>query len=142
MKIDTLRFGSIDVQEDKIITFPNGIMGFDKAGKFILFPHKEGSPFYWLQSVDVGDLAFVVMSPMLVVPDYHLDIKEDALHDLGVADSSDLEVMCIVTIPRAHPEAMTINLLGPIIIATSRRVAVQVISDRDYSHQHPVVSME
>jgi flagellar assembly factor FliW len=128
------------VHEDKIITFPKGILGFARNKRYILFPHSEGSPFFWLQSVEDGDLAFVVMNPQVVKPDYSVDIEEGFLDELDVKQPSDLEVMCIVTIPRNKPEAMTINLLGPLIINSQNRCAVQVICDRQsYSHQHPVV---
>lgn len=140
MEIETLRFGKIPVHEDKIITFPKGILGFARNKRYILFPHSEGSPFFWLQSVEDGDLAFVVMNPQVVKPDYSVDIEEGFLDELDVKQPSDLEVMCIVTIPRNKPEAMTINLLGPLIINSHNRCAVQVICDRQsYSHRHPVV---
>ena len=140
MEIETLRFGKIAVQEDKIITFPRGILGFAKNKQYILFPHSEGSPFFWLQSVEDGDLAFVVMNPQLIKKDYSIDVDENVLHELEVKQETELEVVCIVTIPRHDPKRMTINLLGPIIINAQSRCAVQVICDKQsYSHRHPVV---
>ncbi len=141
MEIETLRFGKIAVQEDKVITFPRGILGFAKNKQYLLFPHSEDSPFLWLQSVEDGDLAFVVMNPRLVKNDYSLDVDENVLNELNAKQEADLEVVCIVTIPRNDPKRMTINLLGPIIINSKSRNAVQVICDKkSYSHQHPVVS--
>ncbi len=142
MEIETLRFGKIPVQEEKVITFPKGILGFARNKKYILFPHSEGSPFYWLQSIEDGDLAFVVMNPQLVKPDYSVDVEENQLKDLSVGQSSDLEVMCIVTIPRSNPDKMTINLLGPIIINSQNRCAAQIICDKGerYSHHHLVLA--
>ncbi len=141
MDIETLRFGKIAVQEDKVITFPRGILGFAKNKQYLLFPHSEDSPFFWLQSVEDGDLAFVVMNPRLVKADYSLDVDENVLNELDAKQEADLEVVCIVTIPRNDPKRMTINLLGPIIINAKSRSAVQVICDKQsYSHQHPVVS--
>ena len=141
MDIETLRFGKIAVQEDKVITFPRGILGFAKNKQYLLFPHSEDSPFFWLQSVEDGDLAFVVMNPRLVKADYSLDVDENVLNELDAKQEADLEVVCIVTIPRNDPKRMTINLLGPIIINAKSRSAVQIICDKkSYSHQHPVVS--
>ncbi len=140
MEIETLRFGRIEVHDDKVITFPKGLLGFAASRRFILFPHKEGSPFFWLQSIDDGNLAFVVMNPLLVTQDYRIDLAEEVLAELG-ADEGELEVMCIVTIPQEHPENMTVNLLGPLIIAAHNRLAAQiVVNTGDYSHRHPVVS--
>jgi flagellar assembly factor FliW len=141
LDIETLRFGKIAVQEDKVITFPRGILGFAKNKQYLLFPHSEDSPFFWLQSVEDGDLAFVVMNPRLVKADYSLDVDQNVLNELDAKQETDLEVVCIVTIPRNDPKRMTINLLGPIIINAKSRSAVQIICDKQsYSHQHPVVS--
>jgi flagellar assembly factor FliW len=141
LEIETLRFGKLPIQENKVITFPKGILGFARNKKYILFPHSEGSPFFWLQSVEDGDLAFVVLNPQIVKPDYTVDIEEGVLNELDVKEPSDLEVMCIVTIPQNQPERMTINLLGPIIINSQNRSAIQVICDKQsYSHRHPVVT--
>ncbi len=141
MDIQTTRFGTITVQDDKIITFPKGILGFSQNKRFILFPHTEGSPFYWLQSMDDGTIAFVVMSPQLVKPDYVLNIEESVLKELSADETKEVEVMCIVTIPHNQPDKMTINLLGPILINVTKRHAVQIIyPDEQYSHRHPILT--
>jgi flagellar assembly factor FliW len=141
LDIETLRFGKIAVLEDKVITFPRGILGFAKNKRYILFPHSEDSPFFWLQSIEDGDLAFVVMNPRLVKADYSLDVDENVMKEIEAMQETDLEVVCIVTIPRNNPSGMTINLLGPIIINAKSRSAMQIICDKQsYSHQHPVVS--
>ncbi len=143
MEIETLRFGKIAVQEDKVITFPRGILGFAKNKKYILFPHSEGSAFFWLQSVEDGDLAFVVMNPQVIKTDYSVDVDDNVLTELDVKQPEDLEVFCIVTIPHNDPRHMTINLLGPIIINAQGRNAVQIICDRHtYSHRHPVIAQQ
>jgi flagellar assembly factor FliW len=143
LEIETLRFGRIAVQEDKVINFPRGILGFAKNKRYILFPHSEGSPFFWLQSIEDGDLAFVVMNPHLVKSDYIVDIDDNVISELGGKQEDQLEVVCIVTIPRHDPKGMTINLLGPIIINAQSRNAVQIICDKQsYSHRHPVISSQ
>jgi len=140
LEINTLRFGKVSVEEDKIITLSQGLLGFSQYKHFILFPHKEGSPFFWLQSIDNGDLAFVLLSPNIVVPDYQIDLDEEILHELGAKEASDLEVLCTVTIPRDHPEKMTVNLLGPIVLHPYKRLAKQLIlTTGAYSHRHPVI---
>ena len=141
MEITTVRFGTIPVQEDKVILFPKGILWVSRNKRYVLFPHGQGSPFYWLQSVEDGAVAFVVMNPRLVKSDYTVDIQEALLQELGAGDVSDLEVMCIVTIPPNRPENMTINLLGPIVINVKKRCATQIItSEEKYSHRHPILA--
>ena len=141
MEITTVRFGKIQVQGNKVLNFPKGILGFSANKKFILFPHNEGSPFFWLQSIEDGALAFVVMNPQLVKNDYTVNIEQHVLEELKAQDLSDLEVMYIVTIPNNQPQQMTINLLGPIIINAKQRCALQIVSTEDkYSHRHPVLA--
>ncbi|MCD6570522.1 MAG: flagellar assembly protein FliW [Deltaproteobacteria bacterium] len=141
MEINTLRFGRISIEEDKVITFSQGLLGFSQCKHFILFPHKEGSPFFWLQSTEHSELAFVLLNPNIVVPDYHIDLDEALLHELDAEeDASDLEILCIVTIPEGHPEKMTVNLLGPIVINPHKKCARQVIlTTGAYSHRHPAI---
>jgi flagellar assembly factor FliW len=124
-----------------VILFPKGILGFSQNKRYVLFPHSDRSPFYWLQSVEDGAVAFVVMSPQLVKQDYAVDIEEGLLKELHAEEVSELDVMCIVNIPHDQPSKMTINLLGPIIINVNKRCAVQIIcTDEHYSHRHPVIA--
>jgi len=141
LEINTVRFGSMPVHKDKILSFPKGIFGFSNNKQFVLFPHTEGSPFFWLQSIDDGSLAFVVMNPQLVKKDYSINIEENVLEELDAKEITDLDVMCIVTIPHNHPQKMTINLLGPIIINAAKRCALQIVcTDENYSHRQPVLT--
>jgi len=89
LKIRTTRFGTIDVEEHKIINMPLGMLGFPNKRQFVMFPHKEDSPFFWFQSVDDPALAFVIASPFLVEPDYRLDMDGDdfEIHDYKTSRS-------------------------------------------------------
>ena len=141
MEIETIRFGKITILEDKVITFPKGLLGFSQRRRFVLFPHKEGSPFFWLQCVEDGELAFVLMNPKLVVNDYMIDIDDENLKDLECEDGRGLDVLCIVTIPHDDPRKMTVNLLGPIVINVNKMRAVQLVSTNSaFSHRHPVIA--
>lgn len=141
MEIKTTRFGNISVQDEKVIRFPKGILGFSQNRRFVLFPHTEGSPFYWLQSLDDGDVAFVVMNPQLVKQDYTINVEESVLEEIEAEESNALDVICIVTIPNNQPEKMTINLLGPIILNADKRCAAQVVCpEENYSHRHPILA--
>ena len=141
MEIQTSRFGNISVQEEKVILFPKGILGFSQNKRYVLFPHAETSPFYWLQSVEDGGVAFVVMSPRLVKQDYAVNVEDSLLRELEAGEMSELEVMCIVNIPHDQPDRMTINLLGPIVINVNKRCAVQIICpEESYSHRPPVIA--
>lgn len=140
MKIKTTRFGTISVTKDKIIHMPFGMLGFSEKKNFIMFRHKENSPFFWYQSADDPMLAFVITNPYIFMPDYKIDADEAAKamswDDIG---EDDLELFVVANIPKGNPKEMTANLIGPVLINTKKRQAVQmVISNTDYSHRFPI----
>ncbi len=142
MKIKTTRFGTITIQEDKIINMPFGMLGFPAQKQFVLFPHKENSPFLWYQSVEDPALAFVITIPYLFKPDYIVDL-DHILKELSWdndIDNDQLELYVVVNIPQGSPDKLTANLIGPILINNKERQAVQMtISDSPYSHKFPLI---
>ena len=142
MKIETTRFGMIDVAEDLIINMPSGMLGFPDQKRFVVLRHKENSPFFWYQAVDDPALAFVITNPFLFKPDYQVDLKH-TLKDMswnGDGNNGHLELYIVVNIPKGSPDAMTGNLIGPILINNKIRQAVQVIvADSPYSHKFPLL---
>jgi len=140
LEIETSRFGKIDVNEDKVLLFPWGLLGFSWAKRFVMIPHGGNSPFIWLQNLEDGNLAFVLIQPKIVMAEYRVEIEKQTMDELKAKNPSVLEVLCIVTIPKDKPEKMTVNLLGPIVVNPEERLAKQiVITTGEYSHQHPVL---
>ena len=140
MKIETTRFGEIEIDEGKILFFTTGILGFPQAKRYVLIPHRENSPFMWLQAVDVPELAFVVIMPRLFFPEYQPQIPYEAREELHLHKGDEMDLLAIVTIPREAPEEMTVNLLGPIVVNVTRRLAKQVILDaRRYPLKEPLM---
>lgn len=127
--ITTSRFGTLDIDEDKIITMTTPFLGFAEERRFILLPHGPGSAFWWLQAVDNPDLAFVVIQPAVVNPQYQPAIPLHCQQELQAAGQSDLEILIILTIPKGQPEAMTANLLGPLILNPIKKLAKQTLLD-------------
>lgn len=140
MKINTTRFGAISVSKDKIIHMPFGMLGFPERKRFIMFRHKENSPFFWYQSADDPKLAFVITNPFIFVPDYEVDADEAAkAMSWDDVSEKDLELYVVANIPKGDPEKMTANLIGPILINIKNRQAVQmVIANSTYSHRFPI----
>src|SRR6187549_765352 len=81
MNVQTSRFGSVDVDADRIITFSRGILGFPKYSRYVLIQPEADSSFYWLQSIEAADLAFVVTDPLLFMPDYQVPLREETRQD-------------------------------------------------------------
>jgi len=141
LKIETTRFGVMEIEEGKIITMPYGMLGFPQSQRFVLFPHKEGSPFYWFQSADDPTLAFVLTNPFLFLSGYSVDLHETIRRMSWEEPESgtSFELYVVVTIPRGSPEKMTANLLGPVVINNKICQAVQMVfSESPYSHQFPL----
>ena len=143
MKVETIRFGVIDVPEDKIIDMSRGMLGFPQHKRYCILPHKEGSPFYWYQSLDDPALAFVITNPWLFKPDYQVDI-EGVGRDMGWDQQGEdvgLECYVVVTVPRGEPEKMTANLIGPLLLNPKTCEAIQIVlPDETYSHRFALIN--
>ena len=141
MEFATTRFGPVEVKEENIIRFIDEIPGFPDAERFILIPHAKGSPFSWLQSVEMPEVAFVVTNPWLFFENYEPIISEadlDRIESEGKLDEN-LVVLSILTIPD-DPRRITANLKAPIIINSRNNAAKQVILANDnYFTKHPLI---
>lgn len=136
MKILTSRFGEIEVPENAIFTFPEGILGFSDLRTFALLEGKTGGPFRWLQAGELPGLAFVLIDPSVVFPDYRVGVHPEDLAGIGLSEVSKGFVMVIVTMG-AKPADMTANLQGPLVFNSEARQAKQlVLIDRTYTTRH------
>lgn len=127
MKIATARFGEIEVIPEEIIEFAEGLLGFEDAHRFVILNPQDGSPFRWLQCIENGDLAFVIIEPLNFMFEYDLSISDSDADFLGLTVAEDAVLYAIVTIPE-NPSDMTANLQGPIVINAKTRKGRQVIS--------------
>jgi len=140
MVIETSRFGTVEVDEDRLIEFPKGVLGFPNQHQYALIQTGDQSSFYWLQSVDRSELAFVVCDPRLFVPDYRVPIRADELAQLGLEDPSGAQVFVIVN---KVEEMLTGNLQGPLVVNCETRVAKQlVLSDRRHTTRQPLMRLK
>lgn len=132
MKINTLRFGELEVSEDQIFHFPMGILGFASSKSFVIIDLESQKPFKWLQCVDDPSTAFVLSDPLLVHPSYCALVERTELSPLGELKEEDLVISVIVTITE-RPEDMSANLCAPLIFNLANRRGMQyVLNDRKY----------
>lgn len=141
MKVNTKIFGEIQIEDDKIIEFSGGIIGFPELTRFALI-HDEakgvGAGIRWLQSMQEPAFAMPVMDPLLVCPEYNPQVEDELLTELGDLDADNLLVLVTVTVP-ADLTGMSVNLRGPLVINSQNRKACQVIVDgEDYAVKYPV----
>lgn len=130
--IKTKAYGEIKVAEDSAISFKREILGFENYRYYYLIEMGDLPNFYWLQSKDESELAFIVVNPRLFKPDYQLQIDEIDKGLLEIEEGNELTDFVIVNIPE-DINKMTMNLLGPIVINVDKRIAIQGISlNNDY----------
>ncbi len=121
------------------------MIGFPDERRFILLRHSEESPFFWLQSIDNGSLAFVVTDPLWFQPDYDIEIAPEEAEQLDLKGLSEgIQTLVVVNIhPLNGATEITANLLGPIVINLHKRLAKQIVLYRSsYSHRYPIPIQE
>ncbi len=135
MLVKTRHFGEIDLDENKILYFENGILGFENCKKYtLLYDDVDGErpDISWLQSIDEPALALPVINPFLVKPDYNPEIEDELLKPLGNVNEENIVVLISITVP-AEIEKITANLKAPFIINSETRKGTQIIIENpDY----------
>ena len=134
------KFGEVTVEAGSIMTFSEGVPGFERFRQFGLVSVDEESPFLRLLSIDEPSLGFVLLNPMTIWDDYNPTMSEDDLEGLDITSADDLEIYCIVTLSSV-PEEVTANLKGPIAINTRTMTARQMIlTDDRYTTKHSLLA--
>jgi flagellar assembly factor FliW len=141
LEIRTTRYGemeTVQVSEDAVLAFPEGIPSFERHRRFALIEDAKLAPFCWLQSLHDPLVGFLVIEPGLLVADYEFDIADPDVELLGLDDSSEARVLSILVVPE-NVRAMTANLQAPLIVNPLKRIAKQVIlTDERFPLRYPV----
>lgn len=127
MKINTARFGEIEVEEERVFNFIIPIIGFNELRKFVILDLNQDSFFKWLQSTEDPSLAFPIVSVFSMNVDYSIDLPDNVVEKLEIKNVDNLLVMNIASIPQENPQGTTINLLAPIVFNLEKQIAGQVI---------------
>jgi flagellar assembly factor FliW len=126
----------LEVAEEDVLTFPNGLVGCNEWRRFVLLSEEEVPGLHILQSLDEPLIHFLVTDPRLIEPTYAPTINVAELRRLGLAGSEAATLLCILT-THGHPPHVTANLLGPLVINLANRTGVQVVLlDAAYSTRH------
>jgi len=141
MKINTIRFGEIDIAEEKILTFDKGMPGFDGCYRFTIISSEDTDPFLWLQSLEEPDVALAVINPFRLFPDYTPIVNENDLESLGNPSDEDVLALTVAVIPVKY-ELMTSNLAAPILINLKNNKAHQVLMENStYQVRQPIFEL-
>lgn len=139
MKLNTVKFGEIEIDENRIFTFKMPIIGFDMLKKFIILDPNKETLFKWLQSIEEPSLAFPVISVSALDIDYTIDLADSVVDALEIKNVESLLIMNITSIPQDNPKGTTINLLAPLIFNLDNHVAAQVmLSGSGYDISYPM----
>lgn len=140
MEIVTTRFGSLEVDAERILNFPRGLLGFPSHTRFALIQTGEENYFFWLQSVDEPSLAFVVTDPVIFFKDYQVPMKDELQEELSLPDMSLAQVFVICN---KVGEWLTGNLQGPLVINTQTRCGHQVVlNERRWTTRQPLLRLQ
>jgi flagellar assembly factor FliW len=139
MRIQTKIMGELNVDDRQIIDFPDGLIGFKKFTSYALLDAPQ-KPYFFLQSMELAELGFILLDPFLFRPDYSIDVADEAMQALGVAGPDDALVLSLVTVP---PDGgpVTANLMGPVVIGRkARRGAQLILTDPRWLTKHDVMA--
>lgn len=142
MKINTSRFGEVEIDENLAIHFTEGLLGFPEFKDYVIIEHNPDSPFSWLQSISNPDLAFVITNPFLINENYLEGLSPEEKTFFSNETDEEVLLLALVTIPHGKADQSTVNLMGPLVIETGSRLGRQVIlANSTYSHRHPLLSI-
>src|SRR3954451_23029704 len=140
MEIVTTRFGTLNVDDERVITFPKGLLGFPDHTRYALIQAGEDNYFFWLQCVDEPNLAFVVTDPGIFFKTYDVPLKEETTQELDLTDPSFAQTFVICN---KVGEWLTGNLLGPIVVNAANRMAQQVVlTEKKWTTRQPLMMLQ
>lgn len=139
LHVETTRFGTIEIAEERVISFPKGLLGFSSFKRYCLLQPNDDAAFFWLQCLDDPTLAFVVTDPGLFFGDYSAPIRPEQMRELTLSRLEDAQVFVIVN---KVNENLTANLQGPLVINTVNRVGEQlVLADKRWTTRHHLMTV-
>ena len=143
MKITTKFLGEIEIEKQEILTFEQGLLGFEDYKKFILLPIDANLPLVLLQSVDQMEIGFIIAYPFVFKKDYSFDISEEDREQLQIEKEEDALVYAVVTIKENFQDS-TINLLAPLIINMDKKLGKQIVlqDNKHYPLRYPMQTLE
>jgi flagellar assembly factor FliW len=138
MKCHSTRFGTFNVEEDSILTFPCGLLGFHEFHRYVILDHDREAPFKWLQSLEEPALAFVIIDPGLFLDNYRIEVPREALSEVQGGETEAMATAVILTIPSDDPGRITANLRGPLLMNPRTKLCKQLVLSDEFPTRHPL----
>ncbi|MBQ2009820.1 MAG: flagellar assembly protein FliW [Selenomonadaceae bacterium] len=136
-KINTLRFGELEIEEQDVVRFADGIPAFEDEHEFVVLPYEEGTPYMFLQSMMTPELAFLMTDPFVFFPDYSFELDDENMEKLAINSMDDVLVCTLISVLRSGVADMTTNLLAPVVINRHTMQAKQIVLEKtQYTTKH------
>ncbi len=136
--VHTVNFGDLEIPNDKVISFKEGLPGFPQIHRFAVLEKDELAPFRYLQALDHPPIALLVVNPFLVDSEYRFDVAESDMDEIQGGGTAEVSVYAVATVPE-NPEHATLNLMAPIVINEKTRLGKQIVLHHSsYSVKHPL----
>ncbi|MEW6661704.1 MAG: flagellar assembly protein FliW [Bacillota bacterium] len=137
MQIQTTRFGTLEIDEQEVIKFPSGMLGFEELNDYVLLPVSGNPAFTWLQAVQEPAVAFLLVDPFLFFQGYEVELQPRHEQALQVDGPDQVAVYAVVTIPPSGVKDMMANLVGPVAINLVKKRGLQlVLEGTGYTTRH------
>ncbi|CAG0988018.1 Flagellar assembly factor FliW [Anaerolineae bacterium] len=140
VSFDTSRFGRLTVAEDRVISFVQGVPGFEKLRRFILIDHDAEGVFRWLQAVEDSAVAFLLTDPTRFRPGYTVPLRRSEADLLGVKDADSLITLVMVCVSHESRD-LSLNLKGPVVFNAENMKAIQCVLDSEDCPSHFPIKM-
>jgi len=138
MTYTSSRFGTFDIHEDSVLTFPSGLLGFSERRRYVILDHDTAAPFKWLQSIDEPALAFVIIDPGLFLAGYRIEVSPEAMSEVQGGGTEEMSTAVILTIPSDDPGRITANLRGPLLMNPRTKLCKQLVLSDEFPTRHPL----
>jgi flagellar assembly factor FliW len=140
MVVQTSRFGEVEVDAARIIELEGGLLGFPQERRYCLLEAKAGSPFQWMQSVERPELAFLVVGPHEFFADYEVFLGDETAAEMALEKPEEAAVLALVSVQ--EDQAVTANLVGPVVVNTRTGRGRQIVLDTDqYTTRHRLCTL-
>lgn len=131
MNLLTKNFGEIEITQDRVFSFPDGLPGFANNKRFVILDNDDVTyPFKWLQSVEDSNLSFVIIDPFYILPDYEVEIPDEEVEKLKIENIADATIFAIVLVPE-DLSLISANLLAPIVLNNKSKLGKQITMNTD-----------
>lgn len=143
MRIGTMRFGELEIENTRVITFPKGILGFEENKKFVLLPvdEKGETPFFFLQSTESKEVEFFLLDTLSFFKEFEIKLEDAVVEKLEIELPQDVLVLTTITVRGSIKDATT-NLKAPLVINQNKQLGMQVLLHNDLMIKQPLFKGE